>query len=481
MNRFQALFMGFAATAGATGIAAYNGVFNQPTPPAKIASAPAVAADPAKPSIITQVPKVETTATNENVKVDPSTPVIADAPKADPAAAPAVEVAKADPAATEVAKVDPAAPVAKVDPTAPAVKMNATVVAPAVAAVMAPLFDVLRAQADGSVIIAGKADKDSHVEVVSGADVLGSAKSEPNGDFAIIVSETLKPGDYQLVLRSTMPDGRVATSIQTATVSIPEKIDGPVLALVEEPGKPSRIITTPEKPLEVAAPSQAIPSADAPAASASATTEIAKPADTAAAPAVEVSIEAVEIEGDKIFIAGKAKGAATIRVFANDVLLGDTKPGEGDRFLAELTHAMPVGDYIIRAEGLAADGVTIVAKASVPFQRVAGDNMSADTTAPAEPAKPAGAASTTPAATPAVVAEVKKSVIIHRGDTLWQISRRVYGHGVRYSTIYLANKDAVADPNRIYPGQVMTLPAKTTEGEDADAAAIEKLNAATKG
>ena len=475
MNRFQALFMGFAATAGATGIAAYNGVFNQPTPPAQIASAPAVAADPAKPAIVPEVPKVETPVAGEAAKVDP--------------AKPAVEVAKVVSAAPDAAEV------AKVDPAAPAVKLDATVVAPSAAAVMAPLFDVLRVQADGSVIIAGKADKDSHVEVVSGADVLGSTKTEANGDFAIILTETLKPGDYQLVLRSTMPDGRVATSIQTATVSIPEKLDGPVLALVEEPGKPSRIITAPVKPVEIAAATPATPAADAPAASSTATTEIAKPADakapdakpadSAAAPAVEVAIEAVEIEGDKIFIAGKSKGAVTVRLFANDVLLGDTKPGEGDRFLAELTHAMPVGDYIIRAEGLGADGVTIVAKASVPFQRVAGDNMSATTT-PAEPATPTDtAAATTPAAatpaTPAVVAEVKKAVIIHRGDTLWQISRRVYGHGVRYSTIYLANKEMVEDPNRIYPGQVMTVPAKTTEGEDADPAAIEKLNAATKG
>ena len=449
MNRFQALFMGFAATAGATGIAAYNGVFNPQTPPAQIATVPATPADPAKPAILVETPKAEA------------------------------------PVAPEVAKVEPAAPtapeVAKVDPAVPAVKMDATVVAPAAPLVMAPLFDVLRVQADGSVIIAGKADKDSHVDVVSGADVVGSTKTEANGDFAIILAETLKPGDYQLVLRSTMPDGRVATSIQTATVSIPEKLDGPVLALVEEPGKPSRIITVPEKPVEVAAATPATPAADAPTASATATTESAKPADAIVAPAIEVGIEAVEIEGDKIFIAGKAKGAATIRLFANDVLLGDTKPGEGDRFLAELVHAMPVGDYIIRAEGLAADGVTIVAKSSVPFQRVAGDNMSAATTQ-ADPAKPAdAAAATAPASTPAVAAEVKKSVIIHRGDTLWQISRRVYGRGVRYSTIYLANKDAVADPNRIYPGQVMTVPASTTEGENADDAAIDKLNAATKG
>lgn len=50
------------------------------------------------------------------------------------------------------------------------------------------------------------------------------------------------------------------------------------------------------------------------------------------------------------------------------------------------------------------------------------------------------------------------AVIIRRGDTLWQISRRVYGAGVRYTTIYLANEDKINNPDRILPGQVFGLP-----------------------
>ncbi|MDK4714500.1 LysM peptidoglycan-binding domain-containing protein [Rhizobium sp. CNPSo 4039] len=50
------------------------------------------------------------------------------------------------------------------------------------------------------------------------------------------------------------------------------------------------------------------------------------------------------------------------------------------------------------------------------------------------------------------------AVIIRRGDTLWQISRRIYGAGVRYTTIYLANEDKINDPDRILPGQVFGLP-----------------------
>lgn len=49
-------------------------------------------------------------------------------------------------------------------------------------------------------------------------------------------------------------------------------------------------------------------------------------------------------------------------------------------------------------------------------------------------------------------------MIIRRGDTLWQISRRVYGQGVRYTTIYLANENQINNPDRIEPGQIFTVP-----------------------
>ena len=60
----------------------------------------------------------------------------------------------------------------------------------------------------------------------------------------------------------------------------------------------------------------------------------------------------------------------------------------------------------------------------------------------------------------------KTSVIIRRGDTLWQISRRIYGKGVRYTTIYLANEAQISDPDRILPGQVFGVPDKTAETDE---------------
>ncbi|MFN3400600.1 MAG: LysM peptidoglycan-binding domain-containing protein [Ferrovibrio sp.] len=48
--------------------------------------------------------------------------------------------------------------------------------------------------------------------------------------------------------------------------------------------------------------------------------------------------------------------------------------------------------------------------------------------------------------------------IIRRGDNLWTIARRVYGEGIKYTTIYQANTGQIRDPDRIYPGQVFELP-----------------------
>ena len=46
-----------------------------------------------------------------------------------------------------------------------------------------------------------------------------------------------------------------------------------------------------------------------------------------------------------------------------------------------------------------------------------------------------------------------------KGDTLWGIAKKFYGKGSKYTTIYNANKDKIKNPNLIYPGQVLTIPA----------------------
>lgn len=435
--------------------------------------------------------------------------------------------------------------------------------------VQAPAFDLLRVEPSGDVVIAGTAAPGSALEIVSGSDVLAKVQAGPSGDFAAVLNEPLKPGDYQIVLRATGTDGTVVNSTGTAIVSVPETDKGEVLALVEEPGKASRLISAtggtgadaaaqteapaasaePAKPAEMA---QAEKPAETAQASAGDSTETSAPpaAETAApqeetvakaeqpataestapnaqeqgatAPVTEVAkpdvaIEAVEIEGDSVFVAGAAKPGETVRVYANDILLGDSKTSPQGRFLIEAKRDLPQGDYIIRADVIGADGAEVVARAAVPFQREAGEKVAA--VAPAESAasepapvtgeaaasapesepadataasgEPAGTAE--PAEQAAAAAEpateaagegtadvaanqptaeplkgVDHAVIIRRGDTLWRISKRVYGRGTRYTTIYKANQKQIRNPDMIFPGQTFMVPDKSENGETAD-------------
>lgn len=49
---------------------------------------------------------------------------------------------------------------------------------------------------------------------------------------------------------------------------------------------------------------------------------------------------------------------------------------------------------------------------------------------------------------------------VKKGDCLWNIAKKFYGNGSKYTVIYNANKGVIGgNPNLIYPGQVLTIPA----------------------
>lgn len=570
-NWLKILLFAAGGSTAAAGTVYYTGIYDPWA--AEESATPMAAAEPAKPQSAAPSAKPAS---------------VEAAPQDEPEIA-ADDAAGTDdaPAANEAVEGEPAPQVAAVsEPETAAQGADDLVV---------PSFDIVRVEPDGSMVIAGSAEPNSQIEVVAGADVIARADVGPAGDFAAVLDDALSPGDYQIVLRSTGPgEGLVTTSQETAIVSVPEDEQGDVLALVEEPGAPSRLITVPEgeadaaatapeadEPTEVAAAEAspdvtdadvgAQPGTDAPAdvdASAAddiqddtaaeepAETEVAARSqpdaattqDRPASPRNALAVEAIEIEGGTVFVAGRGAAGSTVRVYANEILLGEARVSDGGRFLIETQADLPVGDYIVRADVIGAGG-EVTARAAVPFQREPGEAVAA--VAPAEPApasEPEAAASDTeatddvaaadpvappqsatqeratseapaaaaeasgtgtppttndapaaasaadseaPAATdsgaPADVATAAPvieetmaapleaadgAVIIRRGDTLWRISRRVYGRGVRYSTIYLANQEQIRDPDMIWPGQIFSVPDETEEGEKADMSTV---------
>ncbi|WP_269584182.1 peptidoglycan-binding protein LysM [Roseibium sp. Sym1] len=48
---------------------------------------------------------------------------------------------------------------------------------------------------------------------------------------------------------------------------------------------------------------------------------------------------------------------------------------------------------------------------------------------------------------------------VEKGDTLWKVAEKAYGNGSKYQAIFEANKPMLSDPDKIYPGQVLRIPA----------------------
>lgn len=498
----------------------------------------------------------------------------------------------------ETAKVEPqvTTPSASAPANAPAAAPTPAAAAPQTAATDTPTFDVLRVEPDGSAVIAGHAAPNSTLEITSGTSVIAKVDVGPSGDFAAVLDKPLPPGDHQLVLKATAKDGKVTSSEEVATVSVPADKNGKLLAMVTKPGKASRLIAVPEeagKATSAAATSQpAAPSAgDANAAATTApqsggvasapaagTTSPVSAASPAPAMSSELQITAVEIEGSKIFIAGVTKSGRQVRGSADGSVVGQAQAGGDGHFVIDGSANLTVGDHRIAVEALGSNGQVLV-RVEVPFNRPAGEQVAAIASpAPASPvtvadggafdnlrgqvakafsllkglydagkvpalenmaaarsstsialqslaeyrlptgtsvnateavgvtAGHANAARQALEALPRDVAAVgaaldnltkliaeavgpalaqqfggapqtmasadgtrtieqapltqssSNSVIIRRGDTLWQIARRAYGQGVRYTTIYLANEEQIANPDVIQPGQIFGVP-----------------------
>ena len=51
-----------------------------------------------------------------------------------------------------------------------------------------------------------------------------------------------------------------------------------------------------------------------------------------------------------------------------------------------------------------------------------------------------------------------RNYVVVKGDTLSKIAQREYGEASQWKRIYEANRDAISNPDLIYPGQTLRLP-----------------------
>lgn len=54
-----------------------------------------------------------------------------------------------------------------------------------------------------------------------------------------------------------------------------------------------------------------------------------------------------------------------------------------------------------------------------------------------------------------------ETVVVEPGDSLAKIAERELGHAGLWPVLYRANRDRIKDPERVYPGQELTVPHPT--------------------
>lgn len=210
--------------------------------------------------------------------------------------------------------------------------------------------------------------------------------------------------------------------------------------------------------VDASAPSGTETAAAAPASAESATAasetavaaaDAAPAADGAGAP--KVTVEAVESEEGKVFVAGTGEPGSSVRVYVDDKFAGEAPVSGTGRWLLEGKENISEGNVEVRADLVEQGADKVEARAAVTFEKEAPQQIVLTKVIATGEASADGSAGAT-------VTKALPNVIIRKGDNLWRISRRLYGDGFRYTTIYQANKVQIRNPDLIYPGQVFLTP-----------------------
>ncbi len=285
----------------------------------------------------------------------------------------------------------------------------------AVLSTITPTFDVVRISRGGTGVIAGTAAPGSTVELFSNDTLIASVIAEDSGDWVAFLSNPLSPGpaELNLIARQVESD-QTQEADKVIVVSVPEreedifierKESGVVAVLSPKDGKgPSKIMQRPVNGFREVGDSLSFSTIDY------STGEDGKTG--------------------MVIISGQALPRVTVRLYVDDVFIDAMKASDESHW--ELTipqDKFTQGMHVLRADQTVNEG-SVQLRIEQPF------NMGQAL----DPSKAEG------------------GVIVKPGNSLWQIARQLYGSGVQYTFIFIENSDQIRDPDKIYPGQVFTLP-----------------------
>ena len=314
-------------------------------------------------------------------------------------------------------------------------------------------FDTVRAEPDGSVLVAGTGRPGTGVAVLVDGIAAAIATVDGQGKFVALFTLTDLSAPRVLSLGTKRADGTEVRSIQSVVLA-----PRPAAPAAADTAVASASAGPDPEPAPAPAPAPAALMVDQEG------IRLIAPPD---APANIVIDTITYDDAGEVQLAGRAGAAADggyARVYVNNqpILVSPIEPGGG---WASALPEVETGVYTLRVDQIDAEG-KVVSRFETPFQREAPEavaaaqaeaqaqaDVQAKALAQAQAANPApeGAAPILPSTRAALVT-------VQPGFTLWAIATETYGDGFLYVRLYEANRDQIRDPDLIYPGQMFALP-----------------------
>jgi hypothetical protein len=319
--------------------------------------------------------------------------------------------------------------------------------APAGPAPASPSFDIVRIDPQGGAVIAGRGTPGAEVTILSDGAEIGQATADGQGAWALTLATPLPSGPHALTLHERTAAGQLLAS------------EGSVLMAVPMPSP-----TAPLPPLAVlTAPQQAPRVLQGP------------PGGGTTKPG-QLGLGALDYDahGD-LTMSGTAAPNSTVRLYSDNRLIGEVHTDKEGRW------TLTPGAVPPAAPATATPGTATLGTAA---------STAPAATSPAAPTPSLGTAiaegthqlrldqvGPSGKVTGRVELPFRREVlppgelaagrvIVQPGNNLWRIAYRTYGQGLRYTVIFQANRDQIRDPNRIYPGQVFSVPPGAPTGSN---------------
>ena len=270
-----------------------------------------------------------------------------------------------------------------------------------------PKFDLVRIEADGSTVIAGRATPNAEVQILSNGEEIGTATASARGEFVALIDTEITSTAQSLALVADAPStGRVTSQ---SNVIVLARSSSEIDNLDEEISLAPAIVQSTPDAVQVIQPVVGLADLD------------------------RVSLDTISYDEEgQVILAGRGRPGYTARIYADGRSLLDSKISGSGTWSATINE-LDAGRYSIRVDELDTQG-DVASRVESPFQRIF------------------------PTAEQLALLTDATSVIVQPGNNLWTIAEGRYGEGVRYTTIFEANKEQIRDPDLIYPGQVFELP-----------------------